>query len=185
MPTTTKAPSDPDLAQSILERIAHSLTTILGHEFPLHVESVERANRRPAGMGVVHISFKLDLLRGGERMGQGSFLIPLPDAMTMAAFLLMLPEDSVTSQRGESNPDTALKDAMLEVGRSIGDACSAALAACAPGWSARSGGCQGVRADVRPALDHEEGLELLVARFRSRFEPWEPFEGLLMLPPLS
>jgi hypothetical protein len=185
MPTTTKAPSDPQLVQNILERIAQSLTTILGHAFPLQVDSVERSNARPAGEGVVHISFKLDLLQGGERKGQGSLLIPLPDAMTMAAFLLMLPEESVTTQRGESNPDQALKDAMLEVGRSIGSACSAALGNCTSGWSARSAGCQGVRADVRPALDYVEGHELVVARFSSHFDPWEPFEGLLILPPLT
>ena len=48
-----------------------------------------------------------------------------------------------------------------------------------------SEGCQGVRADVRPAFPYEEGSELIVARVGACFDPFPPFELILMLPPVG
>jgi hypothetical protein len=49
----------------------------------------------------------------------------------------------------------------------------------------RSDGCQGVRADVRPALSYREGQPLLVARARARVHHFEPCELILVLPALE
>ena len=75
---------------------------------------------------------------------------------------------------------------MLEIGNMIGGAGNTALASLgASASSLRSEGCQGVRADVRPAFPYEEGNELIVGGVTARFEPFPPFELILILPPVS
>ena len=50
--------------------------------------------------------------------------------------------------------------------------------------TARFGGCQGVRAGVRPAMPYEEGEPLLVARGEGRIGDFPAFPFLMLLPPL-
>jgi len=185
MMTSAAAVTDGQLVGGILKRLNAELGMILGHDFDFAAPLLERARNRPAGAGCIHISFKLAFRsEGGER--HGAVLVPLPDAITMACFLLMIPEESVTARREETSLDGSLKDAMLELGSMIAAAASTALAELGlAGWSVRSEGCQGVRADVRPAFPYTEGSELVVARVGTTFEPFPSFELLLMLPPLA
>ncbi len=187
---TIAAPSasiqDPALIQALLERMGQDLGVILGRELPLTMLDVTRARSRPAGKGRVHISFKLGLAKEGEPKRFGALLVPLPEAITMASFLLMLPEEAAASRREDSTLDAATKDALLEIGSLLGSASATALATLgAAGWSVHSEGCQGVRADVRPAFPYEEGSELVVARVGTCLDPFPPFEKILMLPPVS
>ena len=75
---------------------------------------------------------------------------------------------------------------MLEVGNFIGGSTDDAVRRMLPwGHSVRSEGCQGVRADVRPALDYAEGAELVVGRVRGHIEGFPEFEAQVILPALA
>jgi hypothetical protein len=177
---------DSALIRTLLERVAQDLGAILGRELVLTALDITRARSRPAGRGQVHISFKLGLTKEGGPKRFGALLVPLPEAITMAGCLLMLSEETLAARREESTLDLATKDALLEIGNVIGAAGGTALAALgAAGWSLQSEGCQGVRAGVRPAFPYEEGSDLVVARIGTTFDPFPPFELLLMLPPVS
>jgi hypothetical protein len=185
MTTPAVAVTDPALVGGILRRLNADLGMILGRELVFAAPRLERVGARPAGKGCIHISFKLAFRSESGAKRHGALLVPLPDAITMACFLLMIPEETVTARREETSLDTALKDAMLEIGNMIGGATNTALAELGlAGWSARSEGCQGVRADVRPAFPYTEGSELVVARVETNLEPFAPFELLLLLPPM-
>lgn len=172
------------MVAAILARIGEDLGMMLGHDVEFAVPRVERARTRPAGTGKVHISFKLGFVprTGGKR--HGAVLVPLPDAITMSCFLLMIPDESVASRRTETAPDATLKDALLEIGNMIGGAVNTALDTLGlAGWSARTEGCQGVRPGVRPAFPYEEGSELVVARVGMLLAPFPVFDLILILPP--
>ena len=47
-----------------------------------------------------------------------------------------------------------------------------------------SEGCQGVKPDVRPALEYIEGDELVLGRAEAQIGDFDPFEMLLMIPAL-
>jgi hypothetical protein len=186
MANTCSLPTDEALVNAVLGRVTRDLGMILGHDLSVENPRVERARSRPAGAGRIHISFKLGLRREGARQRHGALLVPLPEAVTMACFLLMIPDETVVARREETGLDSTLKDAMLEIANMVGGATSTALAEQGvAGWSVRSEGCQGVRADVRPAFPYEEGSELVVGRATARFESFQPFEMILMLPALG
>ncbi len=184
--TVHPPPADEAFVAAVFRRVANDLGMILGQALSFEDERTERVAARPAGPGQVHISFKFALqgAHGVER--HGALLVPLPDAIAMACFLLMIPEETVTPWRQVTTLDPALKDAMLEIGSMVGSATGSALKDLElAGWSARTTGCQGVRADVRPAFPYEEGSALVVGRARTQLGSFEPFELLLMLPALD
>lgn len=179
-------PSDQALVAGLLARVGEDLTMMLGRELGFDGVAVTREGTRPAGARCIHISFKLRVQHEDGRKGHGALLLPLPEAITWAGLLLMIPEESVNARREETTLDGALKDAMLEIGNMIGGACNNAIAELGlVGWTLRSEGCQGVRADVRPAFPYAEGSPLVVARMRSRLEDMPPADLVLMLPPLD
>jgi hypothetical protein len=187
MPTTAPTTIQDDaLIAGVLDRLAAELATMMGHELALSAPKVERATTRPAGKGQVHISFKLGLVRDGGAKSHGALLVPLPDAITMAGFLLMMPEESVPGLRAQTELEPAIKDAMLELGNLVASAGQSALIDLgALGWSLVSEGCQGVRADVRPAFPYREGEPLIVGRAQARLEEFTAFELIVVLPPLE
>jgi hypothetical protein len=179
------APQDEQLVAGILERLTEELASFFGRPIELTSRQVERATTRPAGKGVIHISFRLTFTQDGTER-HGALLLPLPEAITLADLLLLAPEEDLGRHRQEATLDGTLKGAMLEVGNMIGAAVHAAL----PGlglssWSVRSEGCQGVRADVRPAFPYTEGSELIVGRVTASIRPFPPFELLLILPAIG
>lgn len=179
-------PTDAQLVGAILRRLNLDLGMMLGRELAFAAPRLERARTRPAGQGSIHISFKLAFRPEGGEHRHGALLVPLASAITMACSLLMMPEETVMQRREEAVLDPALKDAMLEIGSMIGGATNTVLAELGlAGWSARSEGCQGVRADVRPAFSYPEGSELVVGRVATTFEPFPPFELLLLVPALG
>ena len=177
---------DAQLVRGVLDRITQDLGAVMGCELALERTDVERVRSRPAGTGKVHISFKLGLGKEGGAVRHGCLLVPLPEAITMAGLLLMIPEEVLDAQREAMVLADSLKGAMLEIGNMVAAASSTALAGLgAAGWSVQSEGCQGVRADVRPAFPYEEGSELVVGRITARIDPFPSFAMILMLPTLD
>lgn len=181
----TNSVDELQLACSLFARTAADLAMILDRELEVANVRVERLNQRPVGEGGVHISFKFAFERGGQS-SEGCVLMPLPDALALAGYLMMMPEEAVTRERARTELDGPFKEALLEVGKFLAGACEAVLRqAFSQGIAARSRGCQGVRAGVRPALVYREGDPLTVARARARVHAFEPFELILVLPSLS
>lgn len=179
------SPGESELAASILARMATDLSMIMDREFEVEDVRVERRTQRPAGGALVHISFKLGIEVEAESR-QGCLLVPLPDAIALAAFLMMLTDEAVAQERQRTELDGPFKEALLEVGKFLAGACDSVLRQALPVESTtRSDGCQGVRANVRPALAYKEGDELVVARARARVHDFEPFELILTLPSLA
>lgn len=185
MGTTGTTVSTDELVASALERIAADLAMIVDRQVSIDLVVVERVNERPAGEGRIHISFKLGFRTpSGER--QGCLLVPLPDAVSLAAYLMMTPDEAVAAQRETQDLDRVTKDALLEIGNFVGGASDTAVRDhCRDGHAVRSDGCQGVRAGVRPALRYEEGDELVVGRARARIHDFPEFELILVLPSLG
>ena len=183
---SARAPiQDTTLVREVFARVTRDLTAILGLELELSGQLVERLRFRPAGKRQIHLSFKLGFEREGQARRHGALLVPLPEAATMAGSLLMLPGEAIARCRASTSLDLAAKDALLEIGSMVAAACSTALAELGvAGVSVRSEGCQGVRADVRPAFPYEEGSELVVGRASASIGPFPPFEMLLLLPEL-
>lgn len=173
---------DVELAQGILGRVATDLSLILDHEIALEDLQVAREQQRAIGEGGVHISFKLGIQAFGRSL-QGCLLVPLPMAVTLAAYMMMLPDETVAQERQRTELDQPFKEALLEVGKFLAGACDTVLRR-RLGFevTTRSEGCQGVRAGVRPALAYREGDELIVARATARVHDFEPCSVVLMLP---
>lgn len=185
-PNSSTTVSDAALIAGILKHVSGDLGMLLGRELCLEAPRIERAHTRATGAGQVHISFRLGFVDEDGQRRSGALLVPLPDAMTMACLLMMLPEDQLATRRLEPAPDNTLKDGMVEIGNLCGGAIKSALAELGLSkWSADSEGCQGVRADMRPAFPYTEGNELVVARIRGRIEPFPASELVLMLPLLA
>jgi hypothetical protein len=183
--TVTNPQEEPRIARHALERMIADLAVIVDRDVHLEEVHEERRRQRAVGYGQVHISFKLGI-EVGDEVRQGCLLVPLPDAVSLAAYVMMLPDDVVAGERARTELDAPFKEALLEIGKFIAGACDSVLRRVLPDdCVTRSGGCQGVRAGVRPALCYVEGEELVVARARVRVHHFEPFEMILMLPALA
>lgn len=183
MSSTVEAGPELALVGDLLTRVTLDLSQLLDRGVVAEDVRAERVNSRVAGPGQVHISFKLDV-RGPSGEGQGCILIPLPDAMALSACLLMAPEDEIVRARAVDAPDPLTKDALLELDNFLAGACDAVLRDWNESVSIQPGGCQGVRADVRPALEYVEDDGLVLGRARLCLKGDEPFELLLLLPEL-
>ena len=172
---------DDELLQDLLGRIATNVAMLVDREILVEDLTTERVHERPAGRSRVHISFKLEFVNeAGE--GQGCLLMPLPDAISLACYLMMFTETEVNTHRDDTQLDQSTKDAMLELGNFIAAAAEETFRGFVEGMTVRSDGCQGVRADVRPALRYAEGDELLIGRAQVRVHEFPPFELLTLIP---
>ncbi len=168
--------------QEIFERVSGDLSMLADREIGVKELVVEQHTTRPAGEGRIHLSFRIGA-EVGEDLHHGTLLVPLPDAITLASFLMMLPDETVRERRNLTKLDDSLKDAMLEIGNFVGGAVDAALRALElPVTRVRFEGCQGVRAGVRPALVYTEGAPLIVGRAKVTIGAYDPTELVLMLP---
>lgn len=166
----------------ILHRIGADISMITDRELAIESNEVQRASERPAGAGGVHISFRFGI-HDGEGVSHGCLLMPLPEAIALAGYLMMQPDAEVAEKRELEAPDEPLKEAILEVGNFIAGATDAALReSIGGGHKVRPEGCQGVRADVRPALVYEEGTPLVVGHAKATLEGHEEYDMILVLP---
>ena len=171
--------------KTLFQSISADLAMIMDTEVSLADPEVTRATERAAGLGQVHISFRFSIHQGGEDH-QGCVLVPLPDAITLAGHLMMLEPEELGQARERTDLDRPLKEALIEVGNFIAGAIDAVIRTWYPSDAAcRSNGCQGVRADVRPALEYEEGAELVIARSQAQVGGFDPYSLILQIPPPS
>jgi len=170
------------LADEILYRIAADLSLLLDRELVVEECSGERAERRAAGPGEVHVSFRFALVEGGGA-SQGCLLVPLKEAQTLAGLLRFLTDSQVQSLREADRPDDANRDAMLELATFFAGCVGNVLRESLPeAPEVHSAGCQGVRADVRPTLAYHEGDPLWVVRCRMSLADFGAFDLWLQLP---
>ncbi len=177
--------SKAEVLERIVQRILSELEAVLDQEIRLDEIRCIRARERLSGEGGVQVSFKLGIELLDERL-HGAFLVPLSDALAMAAYLLLLPRGVVEQVRRAQAPDASLKEALLELGGFVALATDAALRAVLPvAVSVTSEGCQGVRSGVRPSFPYREGDELWAARLSARLAKFPPFSACLMIPSLQ
>lgn len=183
-PLSVPAPVDDERAvREILDQVAQDLSMICDRPVEVLGVETERARSKPAASGGVHVSFKLGFQRGAAAH-HGCFLVPLPDAISLACYLMLVSDEDVARRRASRDLDHALKDALLEVGNMVGGSVDAALRAGAEQHAPRvcSEGCQGVRPGQRPGFARRADEELVVGRARARVASFPPFEALLLLP---
>lgn len=171
-----------ECVEEILQRIAGDLSMITDRELLVGATEVAVESTRPAGRGKIHVSFRLGFQcpSGGW---QGCLLVPLPDAISLACCLMMVPADVLRSNRAKTTLDGATKDAMLEVGNFICGATDAALRALGLDEVKVSfEGCQGVKTNVRPALVYREGDPLVVGRAQLALAEFPEDTTLLLVP---
>lgn len=169
----------------VLERIASDLSLLTDKPFKILASQAGRSRTKPVGAHGVHIAFKLAFEWRGQTL-HGALLLPLPEAISLACFLLMLPAEAVAARRAQTQLDQATKDAMLEIGSFIGGAADGALRAHFPqGLSVRSLGCQGLRAGQPPAFPYQAGQELIEGRGSASLGEGAAFELVLILPVIS
>lgn len=180
-------PEDTNEAQvrGVLGRIASDLSMLTDRTVRLDVKAARRCNSKPAGSRGVHIAFKLLFDWRGKQL-HGALLLPLPEAISLAGYLLMQPEEAVAAKRAETCLDQATKEAMLEIANFIGGATDGALRLHFPnGLSVRAQGCQGLRADQPPAFPFKTGEELIEGRGTGRIGDGAAFDVLLILPVIA
>jgi len=181
MTTSTR---NTELATTLVFAVAEQLGALVGRSFEILSAAAGEARCRPAGEGSIHVSFRYGFERGEERL-HGCVLLPLAEAISLANYLRMASDKEVRQRRTATQLDRTTKEAMLEIANFTGGALSSVVGQRAElGWEVRTEGCQGVRPGVRPALDYEEGTELVVVRARARLHEWPEFELLAILPPL-
>jgi len=175
-----------ELIEEVFQRIAGDIAMIADRNLQINSIKTRRSSKRAVGRGNIHISFKLGI-ETPEGILHGCVLVPLPDAISLACYLMMVPDDGVRSKRSDRDLDSTTKDAMLEVANFIGGATDAALRALGlqEEIKVRSEGCQGVRADVRPALIYSEGDPLLIGKAKAVLHDYPAFDMILILPDLS
>jgi hypothetical protein len=174
-----------EMARYVLDRVVEDLGLLLDRPLALETVAVERSAHKVAGERLIHIAFKLAVTVGGVAH-HGALLVPLPDAIGFACYLMMIPDDVVATRRKQKELDRSTKDAMVEVGNLIGGSVDGALRELTDkGASARSEGCQGVKPYKAPGFPRVEGTDLLVARARAKLHTYPPFDLLLMLPAID
>jgi hypothetical protein len=183
---TTCTEQQTQLSEEILARISSDLSMITDREFKIEEMNCELTDQRAVGKDKIHISFKLGFQSEDGDVQHGCIIMPLADAISLACFLMMVPDDGVKTKRAVTDLDESLKDALIEVSNFIGGAADAALReAIDLGTKVRSEGCQGVRPDVRPAFVYEDGQPLIVTTAKAQVHEFEEFEMVAMLPPIG
>ena len=137
-------------------------------------------DHKVAGRDSIHVSFRLGLTRNDGDL-HGCLLVPLPTAISLASYLLMLSDDEVGELREATTLDRQTKDAMIEIGNFVSGAVDAVQKRAEAG-SARAEGCQGVRPGLAPAFERDASVPLVVARARVTLAGFPECELVLMLP---
>ncbi len=171
------------VVHEVFDRVASDLSMLADRDIDVLQIDYEERDDRPAGAGVVHISYRFGIMVGGKDVHHGALIVPLAESISLAGYLMMAPDAQVEAMRESGQLDNAMKEAMIEVGNFVAAASDAALRSV----GARCDrvifeGCQGVHKDVRPRLDYEEGSPLCVGRARISVAGSEPVECIVMLP---
>ena len=169
--------------QNVFERVASDLSMIADRDIEVHSIAYEERQDRAAGSSVVHIAFRFGVRAAGGGVHHGALLVPLAEAISVAGYVMMAPEDRVAAMRESGEVDIAVKKALVEVGAFVAAAGDAALRTAGVACdTVVFEGCQGVRADVPPRLDYVEGAPLSTSRAMVSIAGQPPVECLIMLP---
>lgn len=183
VPMTIAVQSDVGFFSTLFQSIAADLAMIMDAEVSFGQPRVDRETERRAGADQVHISFRF-LVHHDGKDHHGSALVPLADAITLAGHLMMMGPEDLEEARQATDLDRTMKEAMLEVGNFIAGAIDAVIRTWYPaGATCRSVGCQGVRADVRPAFPYEEGDPIVVGATEAKVASNPPYTIIVQLPP--
>ncbi|MEM9803381.1 MAG: hypothetical protein AAGA20_23890 [Planctomycetota bacterium] len=166
----------------IFDRVASDLAMLADRSIDVREVLYEERHDRPSAAGSVHISFRLRIDSDG-RTRYGALMIPLAEAIAIAGYLMMVSEAQVAQMQAAPSLDRPLKEALLEVGTFVAGASDAAFrAAGATRSRVTFDGCQGVRENVPPAFDYDEGDPLAVGRALVSVADAPPVEFVVMLP---
>lgn len=169
--------------EAVFRQVACDLTLLVERDIDVHSVTYEERVDRAAGSSEVHIAFRFGVRVPGGDAHHGALLVPLREAISVAGYLMMEPEERVAVMRASGEVDTAAKRAMVEVGAFVASAGEAALRAAGVSCDGVVfEGCQGVRADVPPRLEYEEGAPLSTSRAMISFAGRPPVECVLMIP---
>lgn len=182
---TSDEPSDTRRVEEVMQRVAGDLSMITDHDLTIEAIEVDRSGERVPGSDGIQISFKLAFRKDGE-IRHGCLLVPLPDAISLASYLMLIPDEEVEQRRTWEQLDDATKEALLELGSFIGGATDGALReALGEDVDVRTEGCQGVRAGRPPAVEHRADEEWIIGRALAHIDPYPQFEMLLEMPAFS
>lgn len=176
------ASQDAALCEAVLRRVCDDLGLFLDRPLTLEGVRAARSAHKVAGERTVHIAFKFGVTIDGLAQ-HGAILVPLADAISFSCYLMMMTDEVVSSRRKNKELDRAQKDVMVEVGNLIGGSIDGALRdAFSRRVSARSEGCQGMRAGAAPAFERAPGVDLVIGRGKVKLHTFPSFEMLLMMP---
>ena len=169
--------------EEVFQRIASDLSMIADRELALESIETSLMEQRPEGRDKIHISFRLGFQLGEDDETHGCLLVPLPDAISLACALMMVPPEVMQTSRTQETLDNTTKDAMLDVGNFVCSATDAALRVLGvEDVKVVFEGCQGVRPDVRPAMVYQEGDPLVVGRAEAGLAELPKDTMILVLP---
>ena len=169
--------------EDVFRRVASDLSLLVDRVIDVQSVAYEERIDLAAGPSEVHIAFRLGLRVASGGAHQGALLVPLGEAISVAGYLMMAPEERVAAMRASGEVGAAAKRALVEVGAFVaaaGDAALRTAGACCDGVVFE--GCQGVRADVPPRLEYEEGAPLSTSRAMISIAGRPPVECVLMIP---
>ena len=148
---------------SLQAEVAETLATVIERQVTFGSPTVTTKDA-PAAVGdQIHISFKLGFALENAR-AQGCLLLPLPEAIALANYLMMAPDSVVAARRQDTQLDRSSMDAMLVIGNFIGGAVDSAVCRLGSGGpKVTSQGCQGVRPLHSPLLSRVPHDPLWVA----------------------
>ncbi len=168
--------------EEILRRVLSDLAMIADRDLALGELELEVGEAPVAAGAGVHIAFKLALRRNGE-IRRGALLIPLPEAIALACYLMMVDDAGVLARREQESLDGTLKDSLLEVANFIAGATEGALRdALRDDVEVRTEGCQGLAPGAVTALRRAAGEARIAARATTRLHTFPEFTLLLELP---
>ncbi|MEL6432093.1 MAG: hypothetical protein AAFU73_09855 [Planctomycetota bacterium] len=181
MPAVSQVASE--VVRQIFDRVASDLSMLADRDITVGEVTYEERSDRAVGQGTVHIAYRFGVRTGGDAVEHGVLLVPLSESIALAGYLMMAPDDQVAEMRGKDEVEASVREAMLEVGNFVAAAAEAALR----GLGAKCErvifeGCQGVRADVRPTLEYEDGQPLAVGRSTFAVAGEPAAEVIVMLP---
>lgn len=176
---------DRKLVQQCFGKVIEDLSMLLDRPLASSDFEVARARQRVAGEKVVHVAFRFGVTVDGV-LRHGALLVPLPEAISMACYLMMMADDVVAARRKDRDMERATKDAMLEVGNLLGGSLDCAIRELFPKRTAtRSEGCQGLKPGFAPAFPRAADEEHVVARATLTLHEYPAFDAWLMLPAIA
>lgn len=170
-----------ELLDLLVDEAAASLSLLSDFQLGEPAEEDVIEHDRPVWEDI-QVVFRIGfLIKGRARMGLIG--ISLPEALTLAGSLLMLPTDAVAENRVKDAPDEGDKEAIMEAGNLIAGAFDAVLSKRVNGSvEVKFFGCQGLEAGSPPWISGFGSEALGVRHHSASFANFDPFHMVLAIP---